>query len=95
VSNVKFSKGDGVTWGYNGDYSPGTVERVTKSRVFVRSDRVALHAVEGVAPAVFEADPNGTLEVFTYKPSTGRYSLLRAAGWTLSHGRDYRRNPSF
>ena len=77
-SNTEFKVGDGVSWGFNGDTYPGTVERVTRSRVYVRRDQykaVAPVPYGEQAEYIFTADPAGALETFTFRAPgpTGRF----------------------
>jgi hypothetical protein len=106
-----FKVGDTVCWGFNGDYSPGVVVRVTPATVEVEQMELVLDKAIakngfGDAPGCryIEGEPG-----VSFKPAGLRmgYALFKRkkdgtfrdgsvkSGRVLHHGARYERNPSF
>lgn len=90
-----FEVGEGVHWHFNGDSYPGTVVRVTPNKVVVQHDGYRVKEgkggfQEGAQDCEFFQNPNGSYKEFRYSPKRDR---MLAFPFTLSHGREYARNP--
>ena|SRR5258706_5507548 len=103
ILGSKFTVGDGVSWGFNGDRYPGTVMFVSDSgrKVYASEDTYKVidtkgAYVEGNRECVFTT-VNRPLEecmVFTLRKN-GLLTDHPGHGLTLCHGRQYAQNPSF
>lgn len=105
-----FQVGDGVHWAFNGDSYPGTVRKVSKSglKVWVSSDehritdaereRVRAHGFhEGAIDSAFipvDMMPE-YWKCFKFSTARKRIRFTNDGTFSLFHGREYSRNPSF
>lgn len=105
VHGHKFSVGDGVHWGFNGDRYPGTVLFISDSskQLLVSADlyKITDNAggyVEGNRTCEFTPGHLSMEECdqYTlYKDGYWRTSPGKGGAWTLQPGRCYAQNPSF
>lgn len=101
----KFSVGDGVHWGFNGDRYPGTILFVSDSgrKVLVSDDKFKIvdkfgGQVEGDRLCEFTTVylPKEECKEYTlYKDGYWRTSPGKGSAWTLQPDRCYASNPSF
>jgi hypothetical protein len=95
-----FKVGDECSYGINGDRYPVMVSRVTPTRVYTQPMQMKCikpHSSYGSEDAVFEFYPpneNAKEQCFTVKKG-GRVSVKGHGFGGLSHGAEYRQNPSF
>ena len=86
-----FAVGDKVHWSVGSDVSPGTVIKVTQSRVWVRRDQAELKTPGACTPGGFAAhwheqptwypinDENGEVICFTYRKRYDAYGMAGAS----------------
>jgi len=94
-----FKVGDGVSFGCGSDRYPGTVVRVTPTRVHVASDDyecTSPPSAYGSNDGVYRFTPvkDAAVQVFTVKKN-GRVSMKGGNYGILGHGRCYYQDPSF
>lgn len=78
-----YRKGDGVHYRFNGDSYPATVTRATKTRVWVRQDRVR---VSGESK-LFIPKEEGAERLFTLRDD-GEFRSSGHGVWILGRGRE-------
>lgn len=93
-----FKVGDGVSYSAGSDRYPGTVIRVTNTRIFVQDDKyecTSPASAYGADDAVFKFTPNteGGVRMYSVK-NNGRISGKGGYGG-IGHGRRYYQDPSF
>lgn len=110
ITRPTFAVGDKVHWWVGSDCHPGTVVKVTGSRVHVRRDGHEAKTEGACTPGGFAAhwhemptwypinDENGAIEVFTYRRRMNVYGMANATYARfpiLSNGWAYHRDMNF
>ena len=94
-----FNVGDGCSFGAGSDSYPGTVVKVTPTRIWVQQDthictkRMSAYGAND-AEYIYQRNLNGRIEQFSVKKN-GRITLKGCNFGGLGHGRRYYQDPSF
>ena len=94
-----FKVNDGVSFGYGADSYPGTVVKVTPTRVYVTEDGhfcIKAPSSPGAHDGeyLFTQNRDTPKLIFTVKKD-GRVTPIGTSSCALSHGRKYYMDPSF